>query len=560
LIKITFKFLPYLLGLVILLNVTIAITSRKKYLQNFNFSGIHRNEIWLLLLLLFSTLVCSIQISKVFSPLWIDGLFHHDLIQKIIASNSIFTENVYPIGFHALAIAQHFLFRFQIDRSILLTGQWLIILSGLSFFVFTHKLSTIKMSSWIATLFYMFLSPFPNYLVNWSRYPFLFGLVLLPIGLFFFMNFLEDNKYLLVMIVWMFIVSITHYSAFLLLVTGAITYVLVYSPRKALSIKSISNHKKIAGIIFIFFLGSVFLFFRLINLINLDRFAIILEQTRFISENTDYIYSFGLTLQNFGLLVYLAAIVGCIVSVKQHEKTLIYFWLWSLIAISMIFLQKFVLGASVLTIVNFLFFLSIPVCLLAGIGIAYTYETISSIYRSVSNRTKNLSSFRYCKNLSIAILLSCSLLAGYKQLTNLNPKVVMVTPADVKAFQWIESNTSSNAKFLINSFEWGDEYKPVDGGGWINAFTHRPVFFFSGNIDRVSMKEFIDDEVEYVYLGNGLRTISSDWFSDECLVFQEDNIKIYRVNQQNCYQKASYFLYPLMNRKMVFSENIYTIY
>ena len=203
----------------------------------------------------------------------------------------------------------------------------------------------------------------------------------------------------------------------------------------------------------------------------------------------------------------------------------------------MIFLQKFILGASVLTIVNFFFFLSIPVCLLAGIGVACAHKTIGSILRSVSNRTKICRSIQYYKELSIIILLFCILLAGYKQLATSNPKVVMVTPADVKAFKWIESNTSSNAKFLINSFEWGYEFKPVDGGGWINAFTHRPVFFFSVNVDRDSMKEFINEKmIEYVYLGNGLRTISSDWFHDECLVFHEDNIKIYGVNQQNCYQ------------------------
>ncbi|MBW6474257.1 MAG: hypothetical protein K0B14_14115 [Anaerolineaceae bacterium] len=534
-LELPFKFLPYFLGIIIITNIASAIIFGREYLLKIILQPIQINEICLLIVFMVAILISSFQISMVVAPLWVDGFFHNDLIQKIILNNNVFAEKVYPFGFHALVIAFHFLSRHHIIESILLTGQWLVILSGLSFFIFANKLSPIKMSSFFSLLVYLFISPFPNYLINWSRYPFLFGLVLLPLTLFFFMTFLENSKNLWVVIMWVFLASFTHYSTFLLLITGLTAIVCVYPPHTYLSCKPIRVNKVFISLFIGLLLGSGILLYRLLNLVNSGTFSTILEQTRIVSENTNHVYAFGLTLQNFGFLIYFLALVGGFVLFVKKKRLLTYLSWWLIFSILMIVFQEFILGVSVLTLVNFFYFLSIPMSLLSGVGMADAFQKIDSRLLTVGTKIGNFRYDQVHEVILVVILLFSCLLAGYRQSTIINPKVAMVTPADVRAYQWIEENTTSDAKFLVNSFKWGDEYQPVDGGGWITAFTNRQVVFPSGGVAFDTIQEVMNDHgVDYVYLGHGLRSISTGWFDDRCAVYQQDGIAIFQILHLSC--------------------------
>jgi len=58
-----------------------------------------------------------------------------------------------------------------------------------------------------------------------------------------------------------------------------------------------------------------------------------------------------------------------------------------------------------------------------------------------------------------------------------NPRTVILTPADLRAIAWVEEHTAPDAAVLINSYEWlPGVYAGTDGGYWIAPLAGRPTW------------------------------------------------------------------------------------
>jgi len=70
-----------------------------------------------------------------------------------------------------------------------------------------------------------------------------------------------------------------------------------------------------------------------------------------------------------------------------------------------------------------------------------------------------------------------------------NPETILATRSDLEALEWIKTHTPEDARFFVNTTNWGfDVYRGVDGGGWILPITGRwslaPTIFYPMGADR----------------------------------------------------------------------------
>jgi hypothetical protein len=82
----------------------------------------------------------------------------------------------------------------------------------------------------------------------------------------------------------------------------------------------------------------------------------------------------------------------------------------------------------------------------------------------------------------------------------------------------------------VNSFYWGNELRPSNGGGWVYAFTGRRMLFVQNETDVVGILDFIKlNGIKYIYLGEGAGVFNLDSFHDFLIQYQKDNVTILKV-------------------------------
>jgi hypothetical protein len=186
--------------------------------------SIQPDEILLVSTFLVVIIISSFQMTSVISPLWVDGLNHQVLLENIIEAQNLFVDPTYPTGFHAIAYVNHIVWGLSVPDSILLTGQWFNTISGLSFFLLARKIYPSNYLTWISTALYWFVAPFPDYFLNWSRFPFTMGFAFLPLGIFGVKLWCQKSRFWVLIGAWSLMLALTHYGAFTLPLKG--TYVL----------------------------------------------------------------------------------------------------------------------------------------------------------------------------------------------------------------------------------------------------------------------------------------------------------------------------------------------
>jgi hypothetical protein len=146
------------------------------------------------LLLVLATTTRMIQINDLIVPSGIGSQFHENAIEQIRQAGALPLDSIYHLGFHSNAFLVSQLTHTPIPEAILVYGQWLSIVSGLSLYL----LARMFFKNWIyavtALALYWFVSPIPAYLINIGRYPFLQGLTLLPWAIDLTWNYLKKGS------------------------------------------------------------------------------------------------------------------------------------------------------------------------------------------------------------------------------------------------------------------------------------------------------------------------------------------------------------------------------
>ena len=144
----------------------------------------------------------------------------------------------------------------------------------------------------------------------------------------------------------------------------------------------------------------------------------------------------------------------------------------------------------------------------------------------------------------------------------INDSTILVNSADQSALEWIKQHTPEDARFFVNTTNWGyGMYRGVDGGGWILPTTGRwslaPTIFYTFGADKATSATWTDwseramevttcddnfwDLVEeanlrYLYIRNGTSGLQSH-DAINCagtrMLYDNGNVSIWLINRYN---------------------------
>jgi hypothetical protein len=490
--------------------------------------------------LLLALAVRVLQTEDIYAPLWMDGLTHTQNIARILTEGGMPDGMLYHLGFHMNAAVLFLLTDLSLPHLTLLMGQWLTVMSGLTFYLIAKKITGRVLPAWVSVIGLWFFSCLPGYLINWGRYPFLLGLVLLP-GVVFTISMVFQKgcrgDYILAMILLCGL-FLSHYGTLSLCVTLLFSFGLhfVWNHRKSLrsdfSSGMIGFKDRIwitAGVVLTLVL---ILTFRLAPLFQNGQMAAIIQQSLATAENIAYADLLQMNFGSAGGWVWGAGLLGIVVADFLDRRSLAIIGGWVLAQPALIWLQRPFFGEAIASYTNWFLILSFPISILAGIFVEWLLYQVVSSQPGWGAKFPDPLFFGWGPGIAWAGLVL--VLVGFPiQIGNINPGTILFGAADRPAVEWIRENTPDNARFLINSNYWGTlSIAPSDGGSWLTLMTGRSSLYMED--PATDWFAFMRAHpVDYVYLGRGGGFLQPEWFSDPAngfvLVYDQGDIKIYKV-------------------------------
>jgi hypothetical protein len=144
-----------------------------------------------------------------------------------------------------------------------------------------------------------------------------------------------------------------------------------------------------------------------------------------------------------------------------------------------------------------------------------------------------LNNFMIKNNWIMYIFVFTLFLAGsYNISAVINPQAVFYSPADERAFTWIQKNLPAESNILINSYPWAEGYGPADGGGWLRYLTAHETIYPKTVDEYANIVDFVyQSQIDYIYLGSGFGELTPGNMNriPSSLVYGQDGIYIYKV-------------------------------
>jgi len=468
-----------------------------------SFSGYHdliENilPISLFFILLFLRLI---QIRDVFVPNWYDGFIHTSLLQEFTMKSAIPFDNIYQIGFHAIALVVHSFWELPSPEAILLTGQWLSAVCGLSFYMFARRHIHNAYAAGLSLAAYSLFLRFPSYLIPSGHYPYLLGLALLPPAILTSLDWITSRRSSFsAAFVFVISLALTHYGSLVIWFSFILVYVInqIVFGRK-LRPETLGNRKEI------FFRPLLLISPALILILSkaFDPLHQYIIQENMLSQMYDPDFGFGAqyvlklfrTHDYFFILLWIFWVSWSFV----WKRKLLYITLfWPLAIWFLIWIQYQVIGNSISTYGNLIVFLSIPLALCFGL---FAQQLLLLLMKLDSSDKQPLS--RHLAKSRLSILLIIGILVGVSSSPlSIDQNRVLFTNDDMVAMNWISASTAKDSGFLIRTTSWyNDALVPSDGGGWIPLLTGRRTIIPQVG-ELYDICEFAADHgANYIYFG-----------------------------------------------------------
>ena len=485
-------------------------------------------DFWVLGLFLLALAVRVLQTAELSYPAWVDGLTHASLLRTIDLTGRISLDQDYQLGFHILSYLNRLMTGWNIPTAILLTGQWLSAITGLGLYWFIARILHRKDAAVIGAILFWFYSPFPQYVTNWSRFPFLLGLVISFSILIQSKTWIEGNNYRpFLFAICFFSLAVSHYASFVFVIIVLISWVLVMRDRfsrlfeqaKLIPYKSSSLILALVLIIPTIFM----LVFRFVNMYGKGAISLILRENQRLAGELDSMYFLDLAVKHGGTIVILLGLLGGILLFIKSRHS---FWAingWIILMIGITGLQLVVWGGSFPSVTNFFIWLFIPLTALGGFGIAICREKFIVDLNLVQR-----------KSITIFISLVFILCGVYSSIGFVNPKTILAGSTDKEAIYWASNHINSGSVFFINSFPWGADFKPSDGGGWLSYTNDFEIRFPRTEEERNDLYGFIQKNgIQYYYKGkssflNEVDPLLTSGLRFD-LIYEKDGVEIYHL-------------------------------
>jgi len=432
------------------------------------------DALYLLLLVVcaLGVLVRFLMVRGLAAPMWGDS-YHHTMISQLLIDNgglfgswepyAPLRSFTYHFGFHSLVAFYHWLTGVSVLESVILVGQVLNALSIPLAYLLTERLTQERWAGLMAALITGLLSPMPLYYVNWGRYTQLAAQILLPVAMIFALESIKrgDSRTMGITILASSGLFLVHYRVAIFYFCFVLV-LLAYESYRGWGNKGMLDMWRRIVVIGV---ASVVLLTPWIwnlgrGLLPESLFAIF--ATSRPSGETNLYNAVGDVVFFVPLYLLLLALGGAAVGFIRRNHGVIVTALW----------------------VGTLLLLTNPYALrLPGTGIVNNFAVLIALYIPVSLAGGFLASqmmglaagrFPQAEKMAALLFVLVALLSILRTPPTLAEENMLVTDADVRAMEWIQKNTASNSKFLVNYFfHLGETVVGSDAGWWIPLLTGR---------------------------------------------------------------------------------------
>ena len=530
---------------------------------------------WFMVLVFFIIVFTRLwAIRTVEIPLWNDSYQHTIITQLMLDHGGLFNSwrpyaeystLTIHFGFHALSTVYAWISNATASQSVIWMGQMLNILSVLSIYPLAKRIANDrKWAGVMALVLAALVFKYPQFYVNWGRFPQLTGQVLLPLIPFLLIEGLltQDAGYKDQILIPVFIggmaVNYFRMPFFMLLWLPLLVYEFVRWVRTP-GISVPVFFKKLGIVILIPALIGIFLFLRIST-------GALAENAASISA-TDFESSFTMVRNTLkGIKYYYDPFYLCLAFVSLILGVLKKNWKPLLIMVGFFLLSAFYLGRVInIPFSSYIDGFSIQIMTYIPLGILVAY-LVGELFAYLESKN------RFLPQMIMIVIVFFSAYHS-KNITN-KLTYELATKPDLRAFEWIKQNTAPNDLFLVNGYNIYNDTSSVgsDGGWWIPLLTGRPNTMppqyallnekpfdpdYSQLIPEMILRLEVDNPasrkgtealcewgVDYIYIGQKQGAVNGavpllkwqEWSENELLspVYLQDHVRIYRFDRSTC--------------------------
>jgi hypothetical protein len=417
--------------------------------------------------------------------LWGDSYQHTLMAQLLVDNQGLFTSwepyaplttFTYHFGFHANVAFFHWLTHVPVTQSVLYVGQLLNAATLLLAYWLTTRILklnavTVDSIAWagvFAALLTSFVNTQPVYFVNWGRYTQLAGQVLLPVVLLSWMAVLESEHWSWRRITLATIMSaclaLTHYIVTIFAVLFLLTYavaLLLHEPRWP-TVQRVMSRASV-GTVLALALVTPWIWNTLSGGLVHNTTAMVSGQ---VSAERIASYASLPPLSPFYLksFILMLSVAGLLLALGQRKWRTALLAVWGLCLILVV--VPYVVGLPGAGVVDFFaayIALYVPLIPLAAYALGAAQDGLAR-WRAL-----------WTQLATTTIILAVSVWGMLWQQHLIDAKYQLVTPADMRAMEWIRIATPREARFWVNAFPaYGSTLVAgSDAGWWLPLLTSR---------------------------------------------------------------------------------------
>lgn len=521
------------------------------------------SKTWLIALLVLAIFVIwrLWQARELVFPNWVDSQHHVLIIRKIIENGGLPSTLepylpgpfYYHFAFHTVTAFFSVLSGLAPEQAVLILGQVLNACVGISVYALAKAVGRDWRVGLLAAFFVTFVTKMPGYYLTWGRYTLLMGVMILPVAMAE-VDVLRRGAAKWSRTIGLFLLTVgtllSHYlAAFLLAVYFLIVgfdWVIESIKKKKADWLAILT---LAAPAFIGLLASIRWYIRILrySVGVVDRGIQLSENALTINtDQIDYLkYILGPNASY--VLMGLAALGLFYLLYKRDWRT---FGIWSTVLVFF----SIPTGIVVFSFQNYYF----DLVLFIGISLLSALFAVGILDFMLEKFNKKI----YITLPILLLLLGLISFGAYENYDAINDSTILVNSADQSALEWIKQHTPEDARFFVNTTNWGyGMYRGVDGGGWILPTTGRwslaPTIFYTFGADKATSATWTDwseramevttcddnfwDLVEeanlrYLYIRNGTSGLQSH-DAINCagtrMLYDNGNVSIWLINRYN---------------------------
>lgn len=423
-------------------------------------------------------------------PMWGDSYQHTMIAQLLVDNDGLFTSwqpyadlstFTYHFGFHTAVAVFDWITHLDVSKAVQWMGQLLNILAVIVLYPLAVKVGRSRWAGVVAVLVAGIFSPMPMYYVNWGRYTQLAGLVIMPVAVWVIWNVLIPNSFssanenpkgkrrwdvigsIFIGCIALGGLALTHYRILILAMVFLVLIWVVFARRN--TIRWMFKQTLWLGV----GAGLLFLpwFLRVFGGRIIQIFAAQITTSAVQAVAADpQLASIGVISAYLPPILWLILVVVLGVGIWRREKDFLLIGLWwfgNILIANPSWLG--LPGTGMVTSFTVLISFYIPAGVLIGVSVGWLRGWKIPIINLPCLHIKVHTTLSI---VMVVLTLGMGIGGTPQRLHDVQPsKFALATRPDIHAANWIQENTASDVRLLVNSFlAFNNSLIAGSDGGW----------------------------------------------------------------------------------------------